>query len=82
MEYGSDGSMNFKGEIFNEKLKQNDRKLKVIYSFDVRDKETFTLILEAFSNKSASTIIRCETKAQTSYSGRIIELKKEDLDNE
>ncbi|MDE5421553.1 DUF4251 domain-containing protein [Ancylomarina sp. DW003] len=82
MEYGGDGGMNFEGEIFNEKWTLNDKKMKVTYTFDVKDKETFTVIMEVFSKESASTIIRCDTKAHISYSGQIAELKKEDLDEE
>lgn len=48
MEYGGDGGMNFEGEIFNEKWTLNDKKMKVTYTFDVKDKETFTVIMEVF----------------------------------
>lgn len=78
MEYGSDGGMNFKGEIFNEKFSQNNKRNKAIYTFEVRDKEVFTVIVEAFSNESVSVIIRCNSKAHISYSGQISELESED----
>ncbi len=78
LEYGGEGGINFNGKIFDEKLSQNHKKNKVAYSFGVKDKERFTITIEAFSKKSASLIIRCDSKAHISYSGRIIELKKED----
>ena len=79
MEYGGDGGMNFEGEIFNEKWTRNDKKNKFTYSFDVRDKERFTVILKAFSKESCSLIIRCDSKAHISYSGQITELEVKDL---
>jgi len=39
MEYGGDGGMNFKGKIFNEKFRQNNKKNKATYTFEVKDKE-------------------------------------------
>jgi hypothetical protein len=82
MEYGGDGGMNFEGEIFNEKWTRNDKKNKFTYSFDVKDKESFTVIMEAFSKESCSLIIRCDSKAHISYSGQIVELEKEETDNQ
>ena len=82
MEYGGDGGMNFKGDIFNEKWTRNDKKNKFTFSFDVKDKESFTVILEAFSKESCSLIILSDSKAHISYSGQIIELEKEDPDNQ
>ncbi|MRT93569.1 DUF4251 domain-containing protein [Ancylomarina sp. 16SWW S1-10-2] len=81
LKYGGDGGMIFKGEILNEKFNQNSKKNKFTYTFEVRDKELFKVILEAFSNESVSVIIQCSSRAHISYSGRIIELKKGDLTN-
>jgi len=52
--------------------------MKVTYTYKIRNKETFTVIIEAFSKKSASIIVRCDSKAHISYSGQIIDLEKED----
>ena len=82
MEYGGDGGINFEGDIFNEKWTRNNKKNKFIYSFSVKDKERFTVIMEAFSKKSCSLIIRCDSKAHISYSGQIIELEKNDSDDQ
>ena len=78
LKYGGDGGMNFKGEIFNEKLIQNNKKNKFTYTFEVKDEEIFKVIVEAFSNESVSVIIQCSSKAHISYSGRISDIKNED----
>lgn len=82
MDYGADGGINFEGDILNEKLTRDDKKMKVTYTFEVKDKETYTVIMVVFSKKSASTIIRTDSKAHISYSGQLTELKKEDSETE
>jgi len=77
IDYGGDGGINFEGEILNEKLARDDKKMKVNYTYEIKDKETFTVIMEVFSKQSASVIIRVKSKSHISYSGRIIELKKD-----
>uniref|UniRef100_UPI003564F594 DUF4251 domain-containing protein n=1 Tax=Ancylomarina sp. TaxID=1970196 RepID=UPI003564F594 len=82
VEYGADGGINFEGDILNEKLTHDDKKMKVTYTFEVKDKETYTVIMEVFSKQSASTIIRTDSKAHISYSGTISELKNEESKSE
>ena len=82
VDYGEDGGMDFEGEILNPKLTSDDKKMKVTYAFEVKDKELFTVIIEAFSKESVSTIIRCDSKAHISYSGQIVELKTKDTDDQ
>ena len=81
-DYGGDAGMDFEGEMLNKELTRDDKKMKVTYTFDVKDKEVYTVIIEAFSKKSVSTIVRCNSKAHISYSGQIVELKKDDPDAE
>ena len=78
VDYGADGGINFEGEIMDKKLTRDDKKMKATYTYKVRDKESFTVIMDIFSKKSASVIIRCESKSHISYSGKIIELKEDD----
>jgi len=78
VDYGADGGINFEGKILNKKLIRNDKKMKVTLSYDVKDKETYTVIMEVFSKKSASTTIRTDSKAHISYSGQLSELENED----
>jgi len=78
VEYGKDGGINFEGEILERKLTRNDEKMKLTYTFKVKDNESFTVIMDIFSRKSASAIIRCESKSHISYSGKIVDLEKED----
>jgi len=78
VEYGADGGINFDGEVLDEKITRDDKKMKVTYTYKVKGKEVFTVLIEAFSKKSASTIVRCDSKAHISYSGQIIDLEKED----
>jgi len=82
IDYGGDGGINFEGEILNKKLIRNDKKMKMTLSFDVKDKETYTVIMEIFSKKSASTIIRTDSKAHISYSGQLSELEDEESGNQ
>ncbi|MCZ4694659.1 DUF4251 domain-containing protein [Ancylomarina euxinus] len=82
VDYGADGGINFEGDILNEKLTRNDKKMKLTYTFEVKDKETYTVIMEVFSKQSASTIIRTDSKAHISYSGQISELENEKSESE
>ncbi|MGZ2369613.1 DUF4251 domain-containing protein [Ancylomarina sp. YFZ004] len=82
VDYGADGGINFEGDILNKKLTRNDKKMKVTYTFEVKDKDTYTVIMEVFSKKSASTIIRTDSKAHISYSGQISELENEESESE
>lgn len=82
IEYGGEGGINFKGEIINKELTRDDKKMRVNYNFEVEDKEIFTVIMEVFSKKSATVIIRVQSKSHISYSGKIIELKKDDQTTE
>ena len=75
--FGRAYRMDYEGEILNKKLTRDDKKMKVTLSYEVKDKETYTVIMDIFSKKSASTIIRTDSKAHISYSGQITELKKE-----
>ncbi|MFT5749981.1 MAG: hypothetical protein ACI93S_001254 [Ancylomarina sp.] len=78
VDFGADGGINFEGEILNKKLTRDDKKMKVTLSYKVKNKETYTVIMDVFSKKSASTIIRTDSKAHISYSGQITELESED----
>ncbi len=80
-DYNGNGGINFKGEILKRKLIRNDKKMKIILSYDIKDIETFSVTMIVFSKESASIIIQTDSKAHISYSGRIIELKKDDLDD-
>lgn len=82
VDYSADGGINFEGDILNEKLTRDDKKMKMTYTFEVKNKETYTVIMEVFSKKSASTIIRTDSKAHISYSGQISELENEESESE
>jgi len=81
VDYGAEGGINFEGEILKKKLTRDDKKMKVTYTFEVKDKETYTVIMEVFSKKSASTIIRTDSKAHISYSGQLSELENEESES-
>ena len=82
IDYGADGGIKFKGEILNKKLTRNEKKMKVTLSYDIKDKETYTVIMEVFSKKSVSTIIRTSSKAHISYSGQLSELEDEESEDQ
>jgi len=81
IDYGAEGGINFEGEILDEKLIRNDKKMKVTYTFKVKDKEAYTVIMEVFSKKSVSTVIRTDSKAHISYSGQLSELENEESES-
>jgi hypothetical protein len=71
--YGGRGGIIFSGEIENIELSKNADKLRVNYSFEVRDKDYYQVSMNIGYNGDASVVITSTSRGRISYQGYISE---------
>jgi len=76
--YGGDGGIKFDGEMLSQKSDVNEKKQKLIYTFEVRDKDNYKVTMDIGYNGSATVSITSNNRSHISYQGDIIKLVKEE----
>lgn len=69
--YGGRGGIIFSGELENIELSENPDKMRVNYSFEVRDSEYYQVNMNIGYNGDASVVITSTNRAQISYHGHV-----------
>jgi hypothetical protein len=70
--YGQRGGINFRGEMDNLRLEKNEDRMRIRYSFTVRDFDTYRVNMDIAHNGSASVTVISNNRSQISYQGEII----------
>jgi hypothetical protein len=70
--YGQRGGINFQGEMDNLRLEKNEDRMRIRYSFTVRDFDTYRVNMDIAHNGSASVTVISNNRSQISYQGDII----------
>ena len=76
--YGGDGGIKFDGEMLNKKSEVNEKRQKVIFTFEIRDKDTYKVTMDIGYNGNASVSITSNNRSHISYQGDIIKIEKEE----
>ncbi len=72
VEYGGGGGgIEFKGEMQNLKIETHQRKMKLLFTFEVKDKDTFKVSMDIGSNGNATVNISSNNRSNISYYGKI-----------
>lgn len=69
--YSGSTGMDFKGKIENEKVKFNEKKQKVIYTFRVKDSDVYDVTMDITFDGGCSLTINSHGKNSISYGGKI-----------
>ncbi|MGF1587011.1 MAG: DUF4251 domain-containing protein [Bacteroidales bacterium] len=69
--YGGRGGITFSGELKNVEVSENPDRMRVSYSFEVRDREYYQVNMNIGYNGDASVIIMSNNRAQISYHGHV-----------
>ncbi len=70
--YGSQGvGMEFKGKMKDVKMRVNEKKRKIYFSFRVVDNDSYNISMEITYNAGCSVSIISQKKTSISYSGSI-----------
>jgi hypothetical protein len=69
--YGGRGGINFSGEKENIEISKNHDRMKVNYSFGVRDRDYYQVQMNISYNGDAYVIITSTNRARISYHGHI-----------
>jgi len=76
--YGGDGGIKFDGEMLDKKIEVNEKKHRVILSFEVRDKDTYKVTMDIGYNGNTSVSITSNNRSHISYQGEIKKIEKEE----
>jgi hypothetical protein len=71
--YGGRGGINFSGEIENIELSKNPDRMRVNYSFEVRDRDYYQVNMNIGYNGDATVFIISTNRGRISYHGKISE---------
>ncbi len=80
--YGGDGGIKFSGEMINKKIELNEKKRMISFSFEVKDKDHFTINMEIGYSGSASVSVISNNRSHISYQGDIEKLEEEEKEKE
>jgi len=76
--YGGDGGIKFDGEMLDKNIEVNQKKQKVIFTFEVRDKDTYKVTMDIGYNGNTSVGITSNNRSHISYQGEIKKTEKEE----
>ncbi|MBI9061012.1 MAG: DUF4251 domain-containing protein [Marinilabiliaceae bacterium] len=76
--YGGDGGIKFDGEMLDKNIEVNQKKQKVILTFEVRDKDTYKVTMDIGYNGNASVGITSNNRSHINYQGEIKKIEKEE----
>ena len=76
--YGGDGGIKFNGEMLNKKMEVNEKKQKILITFEVRDKDTYQVTMDIGYNGSSSVSITSNNRSHISYQGDIVKVDKKE----
>lgn len=77
--YGDSGGIEFKGEMENYKVNNNDKKNRVEINFSAKGKsQIYDVSISAGGSGWANMIIKGSDSSTMSYNGRVSELKEEE----
>jgi hypothetical protein len=71
--YGGRGGIMFSGQIENIEFSKNPDRMRVNYSFDVRDRDYYQVNMNIGYNGDASVVITSTSRGRISYHGHISE---------
>ncbi|MCG2461035.1 DUF4251 domain-containing protein [Flavobacteriaceae bacterium F89] len=78
--YGDGGAIEFKGEMKNYRVKNNDKKRRVVISFSAKGKsQTYDVSISTSGSGWASMTIKGSDSSTISYNGKVSELKEGDI---
>ncbi len=77
--YGGDGGIKFdKTTIENEKIEINEKKMRILYSFDAKSKDdVYKISMDIGYNGSTSVGVTSNNRSFISYNGQVSEIKEE-----
>lgn len=75
--YGGDGGIKFDSEMVDKKIEVNEKKQRVIISFEVRDKDNYKVTMDVGYNGNTSVSITSNNRSHISYQGEIKKIEKE-----
>jgi len=76
--YGGDGGIKFDGEMLDKNIEVNQKKQKVILTFEVRDKDNYKVTMDIGYNGNTSVGITSNNRSHISYQGDIKKIEKEE----
>ncbi|MFP4365754.1 MAG: DUF4251 domain-containing protein [Bacteroidales bacterium] len=69
--YGGNGGIQFSGTIENVELSRNQEKMRINYSFEVRDRDYYKVNMEISHDGNAYVTIISNNRSQISYQGTV-----------
>jgi hypothetical protein len=69
--YGGRGGIRFSGEIENEEITRNEDRMRIRYSFELRDHDYYKVIMNIGYDGNATVDVISSNRSQISYQGRI-----------
>jgi hypothetical protein len=69
--YGGNGGIRFSNEIENVEISKDPDKMRIRYSFEVRDRENFNVTMDIGYNGNASVNVISNNRSNISYQGYI-----------
>jgi hypothetical protein len=70
--YGQRGGINFRGDMYDVRLDKNHDRMRIRYSFTVRDFDTYRVSMDISHNGTASVTVISNNRSQISYHGEIV----------
>ncbi len=76
--YGGKGGINFSGKANEIKISESPEKMRIQYSFEVKDRDVFKIMMEIGYDGDTSLSVISNDRASIRYSGKISAVEEED----
>jgi hypothetical protein len=78
VDYGGNGGINFSGKANETEISENPAKMRIQYSFEVKDRDIFKIMMEIGYDGDTSLSVISNDRAAISYSGKISAVEEEE----